>query len=69
MKAWAHNDLSGDEIEQEIDLNLLNTPEPVCIYCRSKMEKKEIPDLWNHSPSDYIKIHKNFMNFDRVSHP
>ena len=61
MEAWIHKDLSGDEIDQEIDQSLLNASESICIYRHSGMEKKTIPYLWDHSPliiSKFIKFYE-----------
>ena len=66
MKAWFHNKSAGRDFVSDLRAQFLNNQEHICRYCSNTMIAKEIPDLWNHRPEDYIQAHCSILDFDRM---
>lgn len=67
MKAWKYNDLATGGIVCDLGLEFLNARVKECRYCKHRMVDKEISNMWNFKPIDYIKTHNIGLDFEWIT--
>lgn len=57
MKAWVHGESTDQETLERLGFNLVNFYNSKCIFCDNLMSSVSIPDIWGHSPENYLKLY------------